>query len=123
MQKLPDSEFLIMKTVWQLNVPVTAAMIKARLGENNEWKIQTVISLLNRLSERRFLKTEKKNERKYTPLITQQEYLKFETNHFCEQYHGGSFISLFNTLQREKLSKEEIDELSEWLRETRENHE
>jgi BlaI family penicillinase repressor len=120
MQRLPDAEFEIMKTVWQFDGPVTAATIKNQLDEKKDWKVQTVIALLNRLIKKGFLRTEKKAERTYAPLVSQQEYLKCETEHFLEQYHGGSFLSLFSTLQGNKLSEKAKEELSHLLEELRE---
>lgn len=58
MKKLPDTEFDIMKTVWTNKPPITTTIIMEQLGKEKDWKIQTVVSLMNRLVERGFLRSE-----------------------------------------------------------------
>lgn len=120
-KKLPDSEFDIMKVVWANEPPVTTPIIMERLGKDREWKIQTVVSLMLRLVERGFLRTEKHGkERTYFPLITKEDYLKFETGNFMKQYHDSSVFNLINTLYDDKaLTDKDIDELLKWAEERR----
>lgn len=115
-KKLPDAEFDIMKVVWANEPPVTTPIIMERLGKDREWKIQTVVSLMLRLVERGFLRTEKHGkERTYFPLITKEDYLKFETGNFMKQYHDSSVFNLINTLYDDKaLTDKDIDELLKW---------
>lgn len=121
MKKLPDAEFDIMKVVWANEPPVTTAMIMERLGREKEWKIQTVVSLMLRLVERGFLRTEKHGkERTYFPLVRKEDYLRFETGNFIRQYHDSSLFHLINTLyDGEALTDGEIDELLQWAKERR----
>ena len=58
MKKLPDTEFDIMKVVWANEPPITTNIIMQQLGNKREWKAQTVISLMLRLVERGFIRTE-----------------------------------------------------------------
>lgn len=121
MKKLPDAEFDIMKVVWANEPPITTNIIMEQLGNEREWKAQTGISLMLRLVERGFLQTEKKGkERTYYPLISREEYLKFETNNFMKQYHGSSLLNLVNTVYADKpLNDKDIDELLKWVKERR----
>lgn len=121
MKKLPDAEFDIMKTVWANKPPITTTIIMEQLGKEKDWKIQTVVSLMNRLVERGFLRSEKHGkERTYFPLVNKDDYLKFETGNFMKQYHESSLFNLINTLYDDKaLSDEEIDELLQWAKERR----
>ncbi len=120
-KKLPDTEFEIMKVVWANEPPITTGLIMEQLGNERNWKAPTVISLMLRLVKRGFLKTEKKGkERTYFPLISRDEYLKFETVNFMRQYHKNSFLNLVNTLYNEKhLSNDDIEELLKWVKERR----
>lgn len=120
-KKLPDAEFEIMKVVWANEPPITTNVIMQHLGNEREWKAPTVISLMLRLVERGFLKTEKHGkERVYFPLVTKEEYLKFETGNFIKQYHQNSFVSLVNTLYNGKhLDDSDIEELLKWVKERR----
>ena len=120
-KKLPDAEFDIMKVVWANEPPITTNIIMEQLGREREWKAQTVISLMLRLVERGFLHTEKNSkERTYFPLISKEDYLKFETGNFMKQFHDNSFINFVNTLyDEEALTDKDIDELLQWAKERR----
>jgi len=120
-KKLPDAEFDIMKVVWANDPPITTNIIMEQLGNEREWKAQTVISLMLRLVERGFLRTEKNSkERTYFPMISKEDYLKFETGNFIKQFHDNSFLNLVNTLYDDKaLSDGDIDELLRWAKERR----
>lgn len=115
MKKLPDAEFELMKAIWSIEPPVTTAQIRAVLDK--DWKGQTVLTLLSRLTERGFLKSEKNGkERNYYPLVTREEYLRFETGNFLENYHENSISSLVSTLfDNKRVSEEEFAELRELL--------
>lgn len=121
MKKLPDAEFDIMKVVWANEPPITTNIIMQQLGNEREWKAQTVISLMVRLVDRGFVRTEKNGkERSYFPLISKEDYLKFETGDFMERFHGNSFASLVTALYDDKNIKDsDLDELEKWLSERR----
>lgn len=121
-KRLPDAEFEVMKVVWDNEPPITTAMVMDKLGDKRKWKAPTVLTLMRRLVERGFLRTEKKGkERKYYPLISKKEYLELETEKFLKQYHENSFLSLINTLYNTKKPNEkELDELLKWAKERRE---
>lgn len=120
-KKLPDAEFDIMKVVWANEPPMTTPVIMEQLGKDKDWKIQTVVSLMLRLVERGFLRSEKHGkERTYYPLVSKEDYLKFETGNFMRQYHDSSLFNLINTMYSdEALTDEDIDELLEWAKERR----
>lgn len=120
-KKLPDAEFDIMKVVWANEPPLTTAIIMEQVGKEKEWKIQTVVSLMLRLVERGFLRSEKHGkERTYFPLVSKDDYLKFETGNFIKQYHDSSLFNLINTLyDGEALTDKDIDELLEWAKKRR----
>ena len=119
MKKLPDAEFEIMKVVWAKEAPVTTNTIMNELGHKKKWKIQTVVSLMLRLVERGFLRSEKHGkERDYFPLVKKEDYLTFETGNFMKQFHDNSFLNLVSALYYDKaLSDKDIDELFIWLEE------
>ncbi len=120
-KRLPDAEFEIMKVVWANQPPITTGMVMEQLGKEKEWKAQTILTLMLRLVERGFLRTEKNGkERTYFPLINKEEYLKFETGDFMERFHGNSFTSLVTALyDGKKLKESDLDQLEEWLKEKR----
>lgn len=123
MKRLPESEFQVMKAIWTYEPPVTSSMVMRYLSGEKSWPIQSVVTLLNRLAEKRFLRSEKNGkERLYYPLVSKEDYLQLETAHFVKQYHENSFISLLSTLHNDKeLTNEDLDELQECIKKWR-NH-
>jgi predicted transcriptional regulator len=120
-KKLPDAEFEIMKVVWANEPPITTSIIMEQLGKGKEWKAQTILTLMVRLVERGFLRTEKNSkERTYFPIIGKEDYLKFETGDFMERFHGNSFASLITTLyDGKKIKDSDLDELAKRLKDRR----
>lgn len=116
MKRLPNSEFDIMKIIWGLDPPVSVKEISAKL--DNEWKAQTILTLLHRLVEKDFLDTEKRGkERIYTPKVEESEYLEFETGNFINKFHDNSLTGLMNTLYDGKnMTEDDVDELMAWIK-------
>ena len=121
-QRLPDTEFEIMTYIWDREPPVTTTMVMEALGRARGWKIQTVVTLFARLTERGFLRVERGSgrERAFYPIITREEYLRMETESFVEHYHRNSFKSLLTALESERLTESDLDELSRWLQRQKE---
>ena len=121
LKKLPDAEFEVMKVVWANEPPITTTEIMKLLGNERNWKIQSLVSFMLRLTEKGFLYSEKHGkERTYYPLVSQEEYRKFETENYAKQYHDGSFLKLITTLYNdETLTDKDIDELLQWAKERR----
>ena len=121
MKRLPEAEFQVMKAIWTYEPPATSSMVMRHLSGEKSWPIQSVVTLLSRLVEKGFLRSEKKGkERLYYPLVSKEDYLQFETGHFVKQYHENSFISLLSTLhQDKKLTDDDLDDLQDWIRKRR----
>ena len=116
-KRLPDGEFTILKVIWQLPNPTTSAQIMEKLGEDNHWKPQTLLTVLARLTEKGFLESVSKGrERQYTAIISEDEYLEVETSDFLKRYSGHSMGGLVKTLfSSNSLSDNELDELRSLL--------
>ena len=111
--RLPDAELEVMKALWELDAPVSTIMIMERL-KNKNWHISTVLKLISRLTERNFIKCGKNGRfNVYTPLMSEDVYLKSETKSFLERLHGNSVKSLIATLcNTQTISKEELEEIA-----------
>ena len=93
LKKLPEAEFAVMKVIWGMTPPVTSVDIMREVGDERGWKIQTVVSLMQRLAERGFLRSEKtKKEREYFPTVDKEDYYMFETKNFVEQMHTINWV-------------------------------
>ena len=121
MKKLPDAEFEVMQVVWANEPPVTTSDVMNQLGFEKGWKIQIAVTLMQRLTERGFLRSEKHGkERTYFPTVKQEDYLKFETGNFMKQFHKNSFLSLVTAVyDNEALTDEDMDGLKELLKKRR----
>jgi len=118
-KRLPDTEFELMRIIWQQEPPVTTARVIQELGDNVNWKPQTVLTMLVRLIEKGFLSSERVGkERNYTPIISKSEYMSLETGEFMFRYRGNSIGSLVKTIYDGKdLSNEDLNDLKKWLKE------
>lgn len=113
LKKIPDAEFEVMKVIWANVPPITTNLLMEQLGNAKGWQKPALITLLVRLTDRGFLRSEKNGkERNYYPLVTKEEYLQFETEHFMKQYHNNS-LSSFVMAMRGNVSilEKEIEEL------------
>ncbi|HPF88191.1 MAG TPA: BlaI/MecI/CopY family transcriptional regulator [Candidatus Limiplasma sp.] len=121
-QRLPDTEFEIMEYIWSTQPPVTTSMVMREIGAEKGWKIQTVVSLFARLTERGFLRIERGvgRERVFYPIISRGEYLRMETDFFVSHYHRNSYASLLGSLENQRLQETEIDELEQWIQKQKE---
>jgi len=120
-KRLPDAEFEIMQVIWANEPPVTTSEIMKLLGNKKEWKIQSIVSFMLRLTERGFLRSEKHGkERTYFPLVNQEDYLRFETGNFMKQFHNNSFLSLVTAIyDNTALTDEDFNGLNELLKKKR----
>ena len=116
-KRLPDGEFTILKIIWQLPTPTTSAQIMDKLGEDNHWKPQTLLTVLARLTEKGFLASVRKGrERQYRALVSEEDYLAVETSDFLKRHHGHSMGGLVKTLfQTNSLSENDLAELRDLL--------
>ena len=117
LKKLPDAEFEIMRAIWQLSTPTTCREIMEQLNTDKSWKSQTVLTMLKRLEEKGFVKSQKiGKEREYFPVVSEDDYLRIETGAFIHKFGKKSAFSVINALYSdEDLSSEEIEDLSKWL--------
>lgn len=117
LKRLSDMEYVVMSVIWRNKPPVNTGIIMEAVGEEKKWKMPTLISYLNRLTEKGFICSEKKGrDRWYYPIIDEKEYLEFETNLFFKTYHHNSLFSLMSTLyDGKKITKEEAEEFRKWI--------
>ena len=113
MKRLPDSEFYILKVIWQLPNPVSSAQIVEALGESNQRKPQTLLTVLARLTEKGFLLSERKGrERRYTAIVSEEDYMEVEAAEFFHRYEGQSFGNLVKSLfSANRLTDSDMEEI------------
>ena len=75
-RRLPDAEQEVMQALLACKSPAARTDIEEILFQTHPMAMTTLLTLLTRLSEKGFVRIEKRGRRSYyTPCITQEEYL------------------------------------------------
>ena len=119
LQQISDAELEIMRVVWAKNKEPSlfAELTDELAAKGRPWQKNTLITLLNRLVNKGFLKAKKIGRRnEYTPLVSEAEYQTAQTKHFLEKLYEGSASGLVATLiSGDLLTDEEYGELRQML--------
>lgn len=113
-RQISESELVLMNIIWKNGGEALYSLIMEELEkDNNEWKNNTVLTLLSRLVEKGFLKVRKIGRRnEYVATLSEAEYQSIQTHSFLEKVYGGNVKNLVSTLLRQDiLSEEELKEI------------
>ena len=106
--KIFDAEYRFMNIIWE-HSPVSSTELVKLANEELGWKKSTTYTVIRRLCERGVVKNE--NAVVYA-LINQEQVMRAETEEHIDKVYEGSLKLFFTTfLQKEKLSKDEVEEL------------
>ncbi|MDP4094221.1 MAG: BlaI/MecI/CopY family transcriptional regulator [Bacillota bacterium] len=106
--KIFDAEFKFMCIIWD-NEPIKSTELVKKANEELGWKKSTTFTVIRRLCERGAISN--KNT-VIEALIKRENVIIAETEEHIEKLYGGSLKLFFSTfLQKEKLTKDEIEEL------------
>lgn len=117
--QISESELVLMKIIWMNGGTALYSHIMEELEkDNNEWKNNTVLTLLSRLAEKKFLNVRKIGRRnEYVAAITEEEYQTIQTHSFLDKVYGGNVKNLVSTLLRQDvLSADELKEIEAYWR-------
>lgn len=106
-----------MKIIWKNGGTALYSYIMDELEKGkNEWKKNTVLTLLSRLIEKNFLKAKKLGRRnEYSALVTEKEYQTSQTSSFLDRIYDGNVQGLVSTLlQQDIISPEELKEIEKY---------
>ena len=113
-QQVSDFELELMKTIWGNGGTALYAEIAEALEKKGTPATKnTIISLLSRLIEKGFLKTNKIGRRnRYTALVSEADYRAAQTETFLDKIYEGSAKDLISTLiQKEMISLDDYENL------------
>ena len=115
-KRLPDAELAVMQAVWAVGGEVGRADIEGALASHG-WSANTLNTYLTRLCEKGFLTSRREGRNNlYTPLVSRDRYLEFESRSVLQRLYGGSLGSFVAALNAEQpLEQREIDELRQFL--------
>ena len=117
---ISEAEWEVMRVVWS-NRETTSKFVIDTLGEEKSWTPSTIKTLLSRLVEKGFLETRKQgNKFLYSAKCVEDECLDILTQNFLERIcERRTHIIVKNIIETDNLSKSNIDEISELLKEKR----
>jgi BlaI family transcriptional regulator, penicillinase repressor len=110
--KLADSEWEIMKIIWNNRV-ITANRIIEELEGETDWKPKTIKALINRLLKKKAISfIQNKREYIYYPLVSEEDCIQEENRSFLNKIYNGTLINmLISFIEESELSNEELEEL------------
>lgn len=115
-KRLPESELEIMQIIWKETAPISRLLIEERLQQEHPLAPTTILTLLTRLCEKSFLEMKKEGRTNYYyPVITEKEYLAFESRSFLDRLFQGSVANFAVALNDGGVKKEELEELRQLL--------
>lgn len=109
---LSDGEWNIMNVLWK-SAPQTITKLTSALKESTGWSKHTIITMLGRMESKGAVRYEQGVKAKqYYPAVERAETALEETESFLDKVYSGSLGLMVNTMvEKNSLSKEEIEEL------------
>jgi BlaI family penicillinase repressor len=119
--KISETEWEIMRVIWARN-PITASEIIEALSVRDEsWHPKTTRTLLARLIKKKALASEPQGRAYvYKPRVTERECIASASESFLDRVFGGSLKPMLAYFaEQKKLTKQDLEELSELLEKKR----
>lgn len=117
MKRLPDAEFSVMQGLWSMECPVSTAELKEHLEEERSWNMSALQTVLSRLEEKGFVKSEKNGRNRfYTVIISENEYFAEESRSFLGRLGGKKLTSLVAALyESSDITDDDLEELRKFI--------
>ena len=88
-KRLPDAELAVMQAIWAVGGEVSRGDLDGALASHG-WSANTVNTYLTRLCEKGFLSSRREGRNNlYTPLVSKDRYLEFESRSVLKRLYGG----------------------------------
>ena len=109
---LTESEWYVLECLWESS-PKSGREAVEYLNKRVGWSRSTTLTMLRRMTEKELIRLDESGEMNmYYPLVEREDAVKKETKNFLERIYNGSLSMMVSAFtEKEKLSKEEIDEL------------
>ena len=117
-RRLPDAELEVMQALWACDPPALRADVERILAPTHPMAPTTLLTLLTRLKDKGFVHVAKEGRKThYAPCVTREDYLAAQSKRFFDKLCGDSLSVFASALCESGLSKEELQELRELLKE------
>ncbi|MCI8478293.1 MAG: BlaI/MecI/CopY family transcriptional regulator [Oscillospiraceae bacterium] len=111
MKRLPDTELKVMKALWACGKDTPRAALEGRLISCG-WAANTVNTYLARLVDKQYVSVRRVGKSNlYTPLVSQEDYLAFDSRQVLSQLYGSSPRAFVAALARSGLSQKDVQDL------------
>ena len=119
--ELTGSEWSVMECLWE-QAPRTAVQLAKELAARVGWAKSTTITTLRRMEEKGLVHCEVTGRtRHYRPSVERRQAVRRETRSFLNKVYRGSVGLMVSAMAQDKaLTRKEIDELYEILRQAEE---
>lgn len=118
MNEMPQAELQIMMIIWEFNRPVTRVEIEKKLAMQGRILNKTsILTYLSRLQSRGFIEITREGKNNiFTPVISEQEYVKEEGKKIINQMYRGSVKNFVCALyDGGGINKKDLDELRDYI--------
>ena len=111
--KVTESEWKVMKVVWAMDDPQASYDIIQKLSTTEDWRPETIKTLLNRLVKKGALGYNKyKNLYLYYPLFTEAQCIQAESESFLNRFFNGALEPMLaHFVEQHRLTPAQIREL------------
>lgn len=116
MKELSGAEWNIMESLWEYS-PKVGSQIAADMVGRTGWSRSTTLTMLKRMTEKGLIACQDNGQMKvYSPLIEREVAVRKETDSFLKRVYQGSISMLVSGfVERQRLSREDLDELRQIL--------
>lgn len=114
---LTNGEWAVYECLWE-SAPLTLTQLAGMLTERVGWSKSTGETVVSRMEKKGVIRYQQgKKAKLYYPIIRREDAVLSETKAFLDKVYSGSVGMMISAMaEREALSKEEIDELYEILK-------
>jgi BlaI family penicillinase repressor len=109
--RIQDSEFEVMRVLWDAGEPLPLIEIRRILSARVGWDDSTIKTLIRRLQSKGIVSLERRGV--YSAIVTEKEYTRWSTRRFVDKLFAGSGKRLVASMVSDgQLSEKDIAELS-----------
>ncbi|MBQ8637914.1 MAG: BlaI/MecI/CopY family transcriptional regulator [Lachnospiraceae bacterium] len=118
---LSDGEWKLMNLLWD-HSPRTIGELVEALKDDTGWSKTTIFVMLKRMIEKEIVRMDgSKRCQEYYPVLERESAARCETQNFLSKVYQGSIGMMVSSMtSRKELSREEIEELYQIIRDARE---
>lgn len=111
-ERISDAEHAVMEVLWH-RAPLTATEVADALADAREWSLQTVKTLLSRLTNKGAVSYDQDGRRYlYSPILAREDYVGDESRRLVDRLFGGRAAPLIAHLaERQKFTAEDLAEI------------